>query len=114
MLLSHLMRPSSWTILTKFAVHIILFDKLFLFFIYGKDKLESEENALFNKPKPFRDTYNVYVCMLGLTQWNLNSFEFKFDDTRLSNVRMQQTKYSIWPILFLYNEEIIKFEFKTT
>mgnify|MGYP007048351699 CR=1 FL=1 len=60
MLLSHLMRPSSWTILTKFAVHIILFDKLFLFFIYGKDKLESEENALFNKPKPFRDMYSKF------------------------------------------------------
>ena len=29
------------------------------------------------------DKYNV--CMLGLTQWNLNSFEFKFDDTRVSS-----------------------------
>ena len=25
------------------------------------------------------------VCRLGLTQWNLNSSEFKFDDTRLSS-----------------------------
>ena len=27
----------------------------------------------------------VYVLTLGLTQWNLNSFEFKFDDTWLSS-----------------------------
>ena len=26
----------------------------------------------------------MYLCILGLKQWNLNSFEFKFDDTRLS------------------------------
>ena len=25
------------------------------------------------------------MCILGLTQWNQNSFEFKFDDTRLSS-----------------------------
>ena len=25
------------------------------------------------------------VLKLGLTQWNLNSFEFKFDDTKLSS-----------------------------
>ena len=25
------------------------------------------------------------IHRLGLTQWNLNSFEFKFDDTRLSS-----------------------------
>ena len=27
----------------------------------------------------------VWVCTLGLTQWNLNCFEFIFDDTRLSS-----------------------------
>ena len=61
---------------------------------------------------------------LGLTPWNLSCFELKFDDTmipdfpqfsfsklrqptgqRLSNVRKQQTKIAIRPILFLYYEE---------
>ena len=89
------------------------------------------------------------VCKLGLTQWNLSKFEFKFDDSRLSSwyknrngliyffllppdvalslpcwlsqfsfsklrqptgqrqskVRMQQRKFSIMPIFFLYYEE---------
>ena len=39
----------------------------------------------------FKDTnflFNAFeeVLTLGLTQWNLNSFEFKFDDTRLSSL----------------------------
>ena len=56
-----------------------------------------------------------YVPRLGWALWN-QSFEFKFDDTRkaklrqptgqrLSNIRKQQTKISIGPILFLYYEE---------
>ena len=71
---------------------------------------------------------------LGLTQWNLNSFEFKFDDNRLSswykdkigptllhplvllrqptgqrqsNIRMQQKKFLIELILFLNYKEIL-------
>ena len=32
-----------------------------------------------------KNTYLICVLTLGLTQWNLNSFEFKFDDTRLSS-----------------------------
>ena len=31
------------------------------------------------------DLIEVMIVTLGLTQWNLNSFEFKFDDTRLSS-----------------------------
>ena len=34
------------------------------------------------KQKIFVDFRKV-VCTLGLTLWNLSSFEFKFDDTRL-------------------------------
>ena len=29
--------------------------------------------------------YTLYVWRLGLTQWSINSFEFKFEDTRLSS-----------------------------
>ena len=38
------------------------------------------------------------VCRLGLTQWNLNSFGFKFDDARLShNIKIRLA----WQILVL-------------
>ena len=52
----------------------------------------------------------IHIHYLGLTLWNLNSFEFKFDDTRLGPIKRccvltQQKKILIGPILFLYFEE---------
>ena len=73
----------------------------------------------YEKTFSFCDFYTTKVSRLGLTQWFLNHFESKFDDTRissfsklrqptgqiLSNVRTQQRKISIAPILSLYYEE---------
>ena len=73
----------------------------------------------YEKISSFCDFYTAKVSRLGLTQWNLNDFESKFDNTRissfskvkqltgqrLSNVRTQQWKIPIAPMLSLYYEE---------
>ena len=35
----------------------------------------------------------LYVPILGLTQWNLRCFEFKFDDTHNMKIRLAQLKF---------------------
>ena len=48
------------------------------------------------------------VCILGLTQWNLFSFEFKFEDTRLSTYIIYKDKigaisiYLNWVLTLLH------------
>ena len=72
-----------------------------LFVLNSCESLECLEswirNGLFYwhfKDNVSRKPYIQMVCILGLTQWNLNSFEFKFDNTILSS----QYKKKIGPL----------------
>ena len=83
------------------------------------------------KEKTLKDrSLYLSACTLGLTQWNLSCFEFKFDDTRLSSWYKKKDSpdwkkkfcylmlICLCPVCFLnlekLNSDIIKFELKTT
>ena len=50
---------------------------------FHDNELEKTENKF--RFKETNKNQFIVVYRLGLTQWNLSCFEFKFDDTRLSS-----------------------------
>ena len=74
---------------------------------YSQESPKSSASQCSSKESPGIQSDSFFeACRLGWALWNRNSFEFKFDDTRLSS----HYKNILWG----KSGSIFKFEFKTT